>query len=371
MQKLQIIDTTLRDGEQMPGVIFTPEEKITLAQKISEFGIDTIELMPAISPSEISIAEYLIKAGLKDKLTASTLSRRGHIDLAKSIGLSKIILFTSTSDIHLNKKLRTTRKQNLENALRFVDYAKEQELTVDFAGEDSSRADISYLIKFIHALEGKIDYFLPCDTLGVLTTRQTYAFVKRLKQETDCKIGLHIHNDYGQATANTLAGLEAGADMFSGTFTGIGERAGNAPIEEVVTALRFQYGKVLPLNYESLGGLCDLVEKYSRVRTQRHKPISGKNAFSHESGIHVDGLLKYPANYENFDPKLIGRERSILFGKHSGTSSLRYLFGNRFTTSQYTEMLQEIKSLSESTKTAFSEQDILAMYLPQPDYILT
>jgi len=362
MNKILICDTTLRDGEQMPGVVFSKSQKIDLAKRISDFGVNIIELMPAISRSETEVAEYLVGIGMKDKVTASTLSRKEHIDLAKSIGLSNITLFTSTSDIHLNKKLHTTRKENLEKAVKYVEYAQEQELKVDFAGEDSSRADLGYLIEFINSLDDKVDYFLPCDTMGILTPRQTYEFIRRLKQETDCKIGLHIHNDFGQATANTLAGIEAGADLFSGTFTGIGERAGNASIEEVVMALRFQYGKQLSLNYESLGEICDLVEQYSGVELQRHKPISGGNAFSHESGIHVDGVLKYPRNYENFDPRLIGRQRRILFGKHSGNCGLRYLFGDRFNDGQYAEMLQEIKSRAESERTAFSEQETREMF---------
>ena len=360
--KILICDTTLRDGEQMPGVVFNKSQKIDLAKRILDFGIDVIELMPAISKSETEVIECLINHGIGDKITASTLQRKEHIKLARSIGLSNITLFTSTSDIHLRKKLRTTRQKNLEKALRYVDYAREQGLDVNLAGEDASRGDLGYVIKFANALEGKIDYFFPCDTLGILTPRQTYDFIKRLKQETDCKLGLHCHNDFGQATANTLAGIEGGADLFSGTFTGIGERAGNAPIEEVVMALRFQYNKTLPLNYESLGELCDLVEEYSRVRLQRHKPISGENVFSHESGIHVDGILKYLGNYENFDPKLIGRERRILFGKHSGTSGLRNLFGDRFSDEEYAEMLQVIKLKSESERTVFSEEEVRKIF---------
>ena len=364
------MDETLRDGEQMPGVVFTQKQKIELAKLSSEFGAGIINIMPAISDKERQTAEYLADCNLKSQLTAATMLKHEHINIARDCKVPRIILFTSTSDIHLDRKLQTTRKQNLEKALEHVEYANGQGLIVDFAGEDSTRADNSYLIDFINTLEGKIDYFLPCDTLGVLTPRQTYEFIKKLKQETNCKIGLHIHNDYGQAAANTLAGIEAGADLFSGTFTGIGERAGNAAIEEVVTALRFQYGEVLPLKYELLGELCDLVEEFSKVKLQRHKPICGKNAFSHESGIHVDGLLKYAGNYENFDPKLIGRQRQILFGKHSGACGLRYLFEDKFSDDEYKQMLQKIKSLSEQTRSAFSARDVLEMFLQQPDYIL-
>jgi len=360
---MKILDTTLRDGEQMPGVIFSKKQKIELAKKISDFGVDFIDLMPAVSRTEREVAEYLVDNGLREKVLASTKMEEESIDVIKKIGLRGIFLITPLSDIHLEKKLRTTRQKNSEKALRYVEYARSQGLSVDLAGEDTSRADIDYVIDFVNSLEDKINYFFPCDTLGILTPRQTHDFIKKLKQETDCKIGLHIHNDFGQATANTLAGIEAGADLFSGTFTGIGERAGNVAIEEVVVALRFQYSKTLPLDYESLGELCDLVEKYSGVRLQKHKPISGKNVFAHESGIHVDGILKSPDNYENFNPELIGRERKILFGKHSGTSGLKYLFGDRFSDEDYAEMLHVVKSRSESERTAFSEKEVRDIFV--------
>jgi len=357
-----IYDTTLRDGEQMPGVVFFKDEKIKLAKKMSELGVGIIGLMPAVSKSEREVTEYLAGSGLQSQITAATMMKKEHIDIAKDCGAQRIILFTSVSDIHLNKKLGISRKKNMEKSIEFVDYANELGMTVDFAGEDSSRADISYLIPFINNLGDKIGYFLPCDTLGCLTPRQTYDFIKKIKSETDCKIGLHIHNDFGQATANTLAGIEAGADLFSGTFNGIGERAGNVPLEEVITALRYQYGREMPLKYEMLSEICSLVELYSKIRLQKHKPISGKNAFSHESGMHVDGMIKHEKNYENFNPERIGRKRRLLFGKHSGTNGLRYLFKDRFTENQYQDILQAIKAKSVLEKKAYSESEILTMY---------
>lgn len=357
-----MLDTTLRDGEQMPGVVFSKKQKIELAKKISEFGIDFIDLMPAVSKTEREVAECLINEGLRDKILASVKMQKDHISIIRDIGMKGIFLITPISDVHLEKKLGTTRQKNLEKALESIDYAREQGLEVNLAGEDASRSDFRYLVDFANSLEGRIEYFFPCDTLGILTPRQTYEFIRKLKEETNCKIGLHIHNDFGQATANTLAGIEAGADLFSGTFTGIGERAGNAPIEEIILALRFQYDKNLQLNYEMTKEICNLVEKYSEIKLQKHKPIIGENVFSHESGIHVDGILKHPENYESFDPREIGRRRRILFGKHSGISGLRYLFGERFSGNQYQEMLQEIKSKSEKEKRGFSEEEVREIF---------
>ena len=211
LNKINICDNTLRDGEQMPGVVFSKKQKIELAELIADFGIELIDIMPAVSKTEIEIAEYLVENGFRDKLSASTLLRKEHIELAKNIGLKSIILFTSTSDIHLDKKLNISRKENLEKSLEYTEYAKEFGLKVNFAGEDSSRAELSYLVEFINSLENKIEYFFACDTLGILSPRKTYKFIEKLKKETNCKIGLHVHNDFGQATACTLAGLEAGA----------------------------------------------------------------------------------------------------------------------------------------------------------------
>lgn len=344
----------------MPGVVFSKEQKKYLTKKFDSFGVDIIGLMPAISYSERELATELVDCGLGGKLIAATMMRKDHIDIAKSCGMENIILFTSLSDIHLDKKLKITRKENLENAVKYVDYAKSQGFQVFFAGEDATRADFSYLIDFMNKLD--VGYFLPCDTLGVLTPYQTYNWIKKIKSECDLKIGLHIHNDFGCATANSLSGIMAGADLVSGTFTGIGERAGNAPLEEIILSLKYQYGVDLDVNYYELSKICSLVEKYSGVRLQKHKPIIGENAFAHESGIHVDGILKDPLNYEIMNPSLIGREREIIFGKHSGTAGLKYLFGDKFNSKEYGEMLQKIKDLSESEGRCFSSEEILNMF---------
>ncbi len=361
-QGIKIYDTTLRDGEQMPGVVFSPEEKINLALKMSYFGVDIIGIMPAVSYKEKEVTKKISNMGLESEITAATMLRKDHIDIAAESGAQRIILFTSISDIHLKNKLNISREENLEKSLELIDYAHKLGLNVDFAGEDATRADINYVINFINTISKKVDYFLPCDTLGILTPFQTYKFITKIKQNCNCNIGLHIHNDFGQATANTLAGLEAGADLFSGTFNGIGERTGNAPIEEVVIALKVQYGINLNLKYEMINEISKLVEEYSGVMLQKHKPISGRNAFSHESGIHVDGILKYPKNYENFNPAIIGRERSILFGKHSGKCGLRYLFGNKFPDKVLDSILENIKKRSQLEKRSFSKEEITNLY---------
>lgn len=358
--KCLICDTTLRDGEQMPGVVFSPEEKIKLAIKSSEFGVDFIEIMPSISNSERTLTRKLSHLGLNSRIIASTMLKKEHVEIALDCDVENITLFTPLSDLHLEYKLKISREENLRRALNMIDFAKEQGLNVYFAGEDSTRADMSYVIEFINELSSKIEYFMPCDTLGCLTPSATYSFIKKLKENTSTPLCLHVHNDFGLSTANTLAGLSAGAEMFSGTFCGIGERAGNAPIEEVCTALKFLYGIELNVNYQMLTQICSLVEQYSRIKLQSHKPIVGENAFTHESGIHADGIIKNPRTYENFEPELIGQKRRFLFGKHTGKGILKHTLERyKLPNTNPEKTLNRIKELSESYHHSLTETELI------------
>jgi len=358
MQNVGVCDTTLRDGEQMPGVVFSPREKTKLAQSISKFGCRYIELMPSISKSETLLAKNLAKMNLDAEIVASTMMRKEHINLAIDCGIKHVTLFTPLSDIHLKYKIGITREENMSIAVEAVDYCRDHGLKVSFAGEDATRADMNYLRKFVKELENRIEYFLPCDTLGCLTPLQTFAFVRKLKEASPCKIALHVHNDFGLATSNTLMGIVAGADMFSGTFCGIGERSGNAPIEEVCIGLKYLYDMDIGVKYGMIKNICDLVSLFSRVSIQPHKPIIGENAFAHESGIHVDGVIKHPMTYENFDPEEVGFERKFLLGKHSGSSVVRHLLGNSVPKGECKKILEQIKIRSEYEGRSFLPEEI-------------
>jgi isopropylmalate/homocitrate/citramalate synthase len=246
-------------------------------------------------------------------------------------------------------------------AISMIDYVKDHGLKVDFAGEDSTRADRNYLIDFINQISNKIEIFFVADTLGCLTPPQTYRIIRDVKKNCKCLIGLHVHNDFAQSTANTLEGLRAGADVFSGTFTGIGERAGNVPLEEVCVGLKFLYGIDLGVKYEKITEICRLVERYSGVWLQNHKPLVGRNAFAHESGIHADGMIKHPRTYENFDPEFIGQKRKFIFGKHTGRGILKHVLGN-IREEELKQILLEIKSISESKRIPLSEENVIDMF---------
>ena len=356
IRNVLIHDTTLRDGEQMPGVVFTPDEKLALATKSIEFGTDLMDIMPAVSESEQRVTRRLAEM-FPQKISATCRAKREDIELAAKLGVRRVTLFTPLSDIHLKYKLGISRDENLQRSLEIIDYARSFGMAVDFAGEDATRADYSYLTDFLQALGHKIEIFYIADTVGFLTPSTTRILVSKLKNSCRCKLGLHVHNDFGLATANTIEGLRAGADVFSGTFTGIGERAGNAPIEEVCTALRYLYSTELDVGYDMLSEICALVQRCSGINLQPHKPISGSNAFCHESGIHADGVIKHPATYEPFDPADVGAVRKFYFGKHSGNAVLRHFFSD-LTEHERHGLLAVIKRAAERQKRSFSAEEL-------------
>jgi isopropylmalate/homocitrate/citramalate synthase len=354
---IRIVDTTLRDGEQMPGVVFSPKQKIELAVKFSDFGIDRIEMMPAVSETERKVAKILCGMGMAPKLTASTMMRKDAVDMALDCGFEHITLFTPLSEIQLGT-IGMTPEENIRKSMEMGDYALSHGLRVCFAGADVTRASSEYVSSFINSLARKIEYFMACDTLGCLTPMKAYLFFREMCSKSRVPVCLHEHNDFGLATANTLSGIAAGARMFSGTFTGIGERAGNAPIEEVLSSLKFLLGIELPVKYGHLVEICSAVEKYSGARLQSHKPIVGRNAFRHESGIHVDGLLKNARSYEFFDPLLVGQQSSISIGKHSGGSVLEYLAGSKIIGWEKQQMLSRIKDESQRRGRSLTKNEV-------------
>jgi isopropylmalate/homocitrate/citramalate synthase len=349
----------------MPSVVFRPEEKIELARKFDEFGVSFIEIMPVVSENEKYVAKRLVKEKLDAEISAFTRLKKCDIDTALECGVSRVFLFTPFSDIQRKCKLKISREENLQRSLEMIEYSRDHGLTVDFGGEDASRLyleDPEYLKFFVNQIKNNIDHFFPGDTVSYLLPHESYESVRYIKENCGCPVGLHHHNDLGLATANTLEGIRAGADVFSGTFTGIGERAGNAPIEEVCTALKVR-GLNLDVKYEMLNDICDLVKKYSGVNLQKHKPIIGENAFSHESGIHIDAIIQDSKTYEIINPELVGRRRTLLFGKQSGKSGLKYALREYKPSEEEIDyLLKKIKTLSESQKKSFSEEEVKKIY---------
>ncbi|MEL6468749.1 MAG: 2-isopropylmalate synthase [Cyanobacteria bacterium J06623_4] len=382
MQTLNLIisDETLRDGEQQVGLFF--EDKAAIAHLIAQTGVHQIALMPAIHTSEAQLVSDLVNGGLKSQIAASTMMRRAAIDHSKDCGAQQIILFNAVSDRlmflrepsisgdpQLQHKtidadispntISRIRQTMLDNALAHVRYAVEQGLRVCFAAEDASRADVSFLVDCINTLAPHIDQFLLCDTVGILTPEKTTEWIRELVARTgSVPLSVHFHNDMGLALENTIQAVRAGAVGISGTMGGIGERAGNAALEQVLHGLRVRFGcEVAGIDYDAL----DRVVDYLQQRGHRpHAPYSPA-AQRQESGIHVSALLRDRQSYAVFPHG----HPDIWFGKCSGASNLQYLFEHHLNQpldyADYERLRVAIKAIALKEKRSFSAHEVLEL----------
>ncbi len=327
-QKILLDDTTLRDGEQTAGVVFTNEEKIEIARMLADIGVHQIEVgIPAMGGDEKETIKRIVELGLPTSILA--WNRAVVQDLQHSIdcGVNAVAISISASDIHIQTKLMADRQWVLDSIRKSVEYAKKHNLYVSVNAEDASRADPEFLIEFAKtAREQGADRLRYCDTLGILDPFSSYERVKTLIDETGLEVEMHTHNDFGMATANALAGIRAGATYVNVTVNGLGERAGNAALEEVVMALKYIDGVDMGVKTNKLRELAEYVAAASGRTVPIWKAIVGVNVFAHESGIHADGVIKNPKNYETFAPEEVGLTRQLIVGKHSGTATLRHKF---------------------------------------------
>ncbi len=352
---VRIFDTTLRDGEQTPGVALAPLDKLHIARVLDELGVDSIEAgFPANSPGEFEAVRAIAEAGLKAKICSLNRCHQADIDTSIKADVDEIHLFIATSDIHLRHKLKMTREQVLEKAVWAIDYAKAHGFTVEFSSEDATRTELAFL-KLVHLKveEAKADRIDVPDTVGSITPSAMGHLISELKQVTRVPIAVHCHNDFGLATANSLAAVEAGAAQVHVTINGIGERAGNASLEEVVMGLAAFYGIKTNVNSRKLTYASKLVSRLTGVTVQPNKAIVGDNAFAHESGIHVHGILGSPTTYEPIAPDLVGGDRRIVVGKHTGVHSVENRlrsYGFTLAKDQLTSVTARVKKLAEEGK---------------------
>ncbi|MEM1507953.1 MAG: 2-isopropylmalate synthase [Candidatus Bathyarchaeia archaeon] len=355
-EKIKILDTTLRDGEQTPGVSLTPDKKVLIAKKLDELGVDIIEAgFAAASEGEAEAIKLIAKENLRSEICSFARGVKGDIDAALKSDVDSIFLVIPASDTHIKHKLRKTREEVLKIIEECVGYAKAHGLTVEFGPEDATRSDINFLKEAIRvAVASGADRVTPPDTVGVLTPEKSYALFMDLKKAfPNVVFGVHCHDDFGLAVANTLAALRAGAEEAHVTVNGLGERAGNAALEEVVVALNLHYGVNTSIRTDLLYDVSMLVSRLTGVIVQPNKAIVGENAFTHESGIHTHAILAEPSTYEAIPPDLVGRRRRLVAGKHAGSHGVRAALmemGLHPTEEQLKEIFRRVKEVGDKGK---------------------
>ena len=326
---VRLLDTTLRDGEQMPGISLTPQQKLEIALALAELGVDSIEAgFPITSRGEFEAVKAIAREVRGVEVIALARASKADIDKVIEAEASAVHTFIATSDLHMKYKLRMPPERVVEQAVWAVDYAKSHGLVVEFSAEDATRSDLQFLAKVFQAVvdagANRIDI---ADTVGVAHPSYMSFLVSYVKSNVKGSylLSVHCHNDFGMAVANSVTAIESGADQAHVTVLGVGERAGNAALEEVASALAFLYGYKVRIDFSKVNNVAKLVAKYFGLQIPPNKAIVGANAFSHESGIHVHGILSHPLTYEPINPAVVGAERRIVIGKHSGKHAVEYV----------------------------------------------
>ncbi|MFZ4857975.1 MAG: homocitrate synthase [Desulfuromonadaceae bacterium] len=363
-----IDDTTLRDGEQTAGVVFSKREKITIARMLDSIGVGEIECgIPAMGREEQESIRTLVDLGLNARLITWNRALVPEIKASIACGVQAVDISLSVSDQMIMHKLRKDRDAVKEQLKAALGFAKEHNLYVSVGGEDASRADMTFLVELMEitrALGG--DRFRFCDTLGIMDPFTMFDKVTCLRQAVpEIDIEVHTHNDLGMATANAIAGIRAGARFVNTTINGLGERAGNAALEEVVMGLKHACGIETGIDTHRFREMSLFVAKASDRPLSVSKPVVGSRVFAHESGLHADGVIKDPHNYEGFDPAEVGLTRSIVVGKHSGTGGLieRYRGMGIIVDRKRADTLLEVtRAMSCRRKRDLTNRELMGIY---------
>ncbi|CAI48403.1 2-isopropylmalate synthase / (R)-citramalate synthase [Natronomonas pharaonis DSM 2160] len=361
-QDVQFLDTTLRDGEQAPGISLTPEEKADIARELDAANVSVIEAGSACTgPGERETIARVADLGLDARVTSFARGVKNDIDLAVDCGVDGVNLVVPASDRHVEQKVDTTHDAVVEKTVELVEYATDHGLWVEVLGEDGSRADLDFLEELMGAaIDAGADRICAPDTVGHATPDRMLDIYARLSELGPTST--HTHDDLGLAVTNALVGVAAGADLVHGTINGIGERAGNVAIEEVAIALDHGYG-VETLETERLYDLGQLVSTKTGVPLAPNKAVVGENAFTHESGIHTDGTLKDDAMYEPYPPEKVGRERRLVLGKHAGRAGVEAALAEHdieVTDDELSEVVDRVKRLGDRGKRV-TDADLLTI----------
>lgn len=364
----RINDTTLRDGEQAPYVAFNTEEKLQIAQLLYEAGADELEVgIPAMGTQEQSDLREILALNLPIPIMSWNRATMEDLEASLQCGVKAVDLSVPVSDVLIEVKFKGDRERLFRNLETVVRVAKQEGLFVCIGREDASRADHDFLAEVMAF--GKnlgADRFRYCDTVGILTPNQTYRNITQLSALNLLDIEMHTHNDFGMATANSIAGIEAGAVSANTTVIGLGERAGNASFEQVLMSLTHQFNEPRQIHSEKLKALVQTVAKAANKQIATNTPIIGEHIFSHESGIHVSGMIQANNSYEAFQPEEVGLLRHFPIGKHSGSATLLHhlkLLGFYPTKEKVQMLLPQVREIVTRRKAVMSSEELRELYL--------
>lgn len=325
-KKIRVLDSTLREGEQHPGVSFTNKQRIQIAWMLDYFGVDQIEISPVVSEDHKEATKTIIKQGLKADIVSHGRALKEDIDISLSCDAKWCAAYLGISDVHLKDKLRISKQEAMKRSVETVEYAKSHGLKIRFTVEDGSRAEPTFLIELCKAIEeAGVDRISLPDTVGIMRPIGMYNFVKKVRDSIDVPLDVHVHNDIGFALANAFASCDAGADQIHTTIDGIGERTGIPALAEVAVALTYLYKSTNDFRLDMLQDLSRLIEEYTTIRPYDSKPIVGSSAYKHKAGTHLAAILRNPAAYEPIPPRAVGNRRKIVFGELAGKTGAAYL----------------------------------------------
>ena len=326
---IKILDSTLREGEQHPGVSFSNKQRIQIAWMLDSFGVDQIEISPIVSLDHRDATKIILKQGLKADIVAHVRAIKSDVDVAIDCNASWVATYLGISDIHLLSKLRISREEAKIRALEVADYIKSHGLKSRFTMEDASRTDPDFLLDMCKEISNRgIERISIPDTVGIMRPRGMYNIVKFVHDNIDTSktsLDVHCHNDVGLALSNALSGCEGGADQIHTTIDGLGERTGIPTLAETAVALSLIYKSNNDFRLHMLKDLSRTISDYTKIPIHESKPLVGDSSYKHKAGTHLAAILRNPSAYEIIEPKLVGNRRKIVFGELSGKNGSAYL----------------------------------------------
>lgn len=363
-KKVRILDSTLREGEQHPGVAFSIKQRIQIAWMLDSFGVDQIEISPVVSPDHAKATKTIIKQGLRADIVAHVRAMKSDVDTAISCGATWVATYMGISDIHLAAKLKISREEAKIRALEVADYIKAHGLKSRFTMEDASRTEPEFLVEMCKEMNRRgIERISIPDTVGIMRPKGMYQLVRMVYDNIDrsrTSLDVHCHNDVGLALANALTGCEAGADQIHTTIDGFGERTGIPSLAETAVALSLIYKSNNDLRLHMIKDLSKTISEYIHLGIPESKPVVGDSAYKHKAGTHLAAILRNPAAYEIIEPKIVGNRRKIVFGELAGKNGAGYLLSLLGLETTQQEAAQLAKGLKE-----LRMGDILELYLDE------